>query len=64
MAGVSRESTDRYPTFAMPALNELKIRAARPKERAYKLFDERGLFMRSSLPRAGAYGASDIGWAG
>jgi integrase len=29
----------------MPALSEMKIRAARPKERAYKLFDERGLFM-------------------
>ena len=30
----------------MPALNELKIRAARPKERAYKLFDERGLTLK------------------
>lgn len=29
----------------MPVLNEAKIRAARPQERAYKLFDERGLFM-------------------
>jgi len=29
----------------MPALSEMKIRAARPRERAYKLFDERGLFM-------------------
>ncbi|HEY2035675.1 MAG TPA: Arm DNA-binding domain-containing protein [Steroidobacteraceae bacterium] len=29
----------------MPALSEAKIRAARPQERAYKLFDERGLFM-------------------
>ena len=29
----------------MPALSELKIRTARPRERAYKLFDERGLFM-------------------
>lgn len=29
----------------MPLLNEAKIRSARPKERAYKLFDERGLFM-------------------
>jgi integrase len=45
MAGVSQESTNRYPTFAMPLLNEAKIRSARPQERAYKLFDERGLFM-------------------
>jgi integrase len=45
MAGVSQELTDRYPTFAMPVLNEAKIRSARPQERAYKLFDERGLFM-------------------
>lgn len=29
----------------MPALSEMKIRAAKPRERAYKLFDERGLFM-------------------
>ena len=29
----------------MPALSEAKIRASRPKERAYKIFDERGLFM-------------------
>ena len=29
----------------MPALSEAKIRASRPKERAYKVFDERGLFM-------------------
>src|SRR6266702_7471237 len=28
----------------MPLLTEARIRAARPKERAYKLFDERGLF--------------------
>src|SRR6185503_6114852 len=45
MAGVSQEPTNRYPTFAMPLLNEAKIRSARPQERAYKLFDERGLFM-------------------
>jgi len=45
MAGVSLEPTNRYPTFAMPVLNEAKIRGARPQERAYKLFDERGLFM-------------------
>jgi len=45
MAGVSQEPTYRYPTFAMPVLNEAKIRSARPQERAYKLFDERGLFM-------------------
>jgi hypothetical protein len=29
----------------MPVLSEARIRSARPKERAYKLFDERGLFM-------------------
>jgi len=29
----------------MPILTEIRIRAARPKERAYKLFDLRGLFM-------------------
>ncbi len=29
----------------MPALSEAKIRASRPKERAYKVFDERGLFL-------------------
>jgi hypothetical protein len=45
MAGVSQDPTTRYPTFAIPVLNEAKIRSARPQERAYKLFDERGLFM-------------------
>ena len=30
---------------SMPILTEIRIRAARPKERAYKLFDLRGLFM-------------------
>ena len=29
----------------MPALREAKIRASKPKERPYKVFDERGLFM-------------------
>src|SRR5260370_31516481 len=29
----------------MPVLTEIRIRAAKPKERAYKVFDERGLFM-------------------
>jgi hypothetical protein len=29
----------------MPVLTEIRIRAAKPKERAYKLFDERELFM-------------------
>ena len=29
----------------MPVLSEAKIRACRPKERAYKVFDERGLFL-------------------
>lgn len=34
---------DSYPQ--MPALTESHIRAAKPTEKAYKLFDERGLFM-------------------
>jgi integrase len=29
----------------VPALSELKIRNAKPRERAYKIFDERGLFL-------------------
>ncbi len=29
----------------MPAVSELKIRNAKPRERAYKIFDERGLFL-------------------
>jgi hypothetical protein len=29
----------------MPVLTEIRIRAARPKERPCELFDERGLFM-------------------
>jgi Arm DNA-binding domain len=29
----------------MPSLSETKIRSARPRERAYKLYDERGLFL-------------------
>lgn len=29
----------------MPALTELQIRAAKPREKPYKLFDERGLFL-------------------
>jgi hypothetical protein len=29
----------------MPLLSEARIRASRPKERPYKVFDERGLFM-------------------
>ena len=29
----------------MSALTEAQIRAAKPKEKPYKLFDERGLFM-------------------
>src|SRR5215470_8572401 len=29
----------------MPVLSEARIRASRPKDRPYKLFDERGLFM-------------------
>jgi len=29
----------------MPLLNEARIRASRPKDRPYKVFDERGLFL-------------------
>ena len=29
----------------MPSFSEAKIRTARPRERAYKLYDERGLFL-------------------
>ena len=29
----------------MPTLTELRVKAAKPAERPYKLFDERGLFM-------------------
>src|ERR1700730_8350460 len=32
------------PLF-MPTLTELRVRAAKPAEKPYKLFDERGLFM-------------------
>lgn len=44
MGGVSPTLSNTYPTCTMPVLSEAKIRAARPKERAYKVFDERGLF--------------------
>lgn len=30
----------------MPALSEARVRTARPKDRPYKLFDERGLYLR------------------
>lgn len=29
----------------MPVLNELKIRASKPKENSYKVWDDRGLYM-------------------
>ena len=29
----------------MPALTEARIRAAKPKDKPYKVFDERGLFL-------------------
>ncbi len=29
----------------MPQISELKIRASRPKERSYKVWDDRGLYM-------------------
>ena len=34
--------TERYPTLPLTAL---KVRGAKPSARAYKLFDERGLFL-------------------
>jgi hypothetical protein len=60
MPGVPCNFTNAYP---MPVLTEARIRAAKPKERAYKLFDERGLYM--PLPhRAGSDGDSGIGSMG
>jgi len=44
MLGVPRTLRVEIPQ-SMPILTEIRIRAARPKERAYKLFDLRGLFM-------------------
>lgn len=29
----------------MPLLSEVKIRASRPREKSYKVWDDRGLFM-------------------
>ncbi len=43
----------------MPLLNEARIRASRPKDRPYKVFDERGLFLLSPR-RAAGYGAFAI----
>src|SRR3981189_1438849 len=42
MVGVQSVSGGDLPR---PVLNEARIRAIRPKDRPYKLFDERGLFM-------------------
>jgi len=36
---------DRESDTPTPVLNEARIRASRPKDRPYKVFDERGLFM-------------------
>lgn len=38
----------------MPTLTEVQIRAAKPREKAYKLFDERGLFLLVT-PSADSY---------
>ena len=38
----------------MPTLTELSVRNAKPREKPYKLFDERGLFMLV-MPGADAY---------
>jgi integrase len=43
MLGVCPKSAEHIPH--MPALTELQIRAAKPREKAYKLFDERGLYL-------------------
>jgi hypothetical protein len=41
MDGVTEIRELSYPGM----LNETKIRAAKPREKPYKLFDERGLFL-------------------
>jgi hypothetical protein len=38
----------------MPTLTELSVRNAKPREKPYKLFDERGLFILV-MPGADAY---------
>jgi hypothetical protein len=43
----------------MPLLTEARIRAAKPAEKPYKLFDERGLFMLVTTALADVYGAFD-----
>ena len=53
--GVYRRGIAIFPNLvplAMPILTETRIRAAKPAEKPYKLFDERGLFML--VTRAGA----------
>jgi hypothetical protein len=45
----------------MTQLTEARIRAAKPKGKPYKLRDDRGLYLRSSLHRVGDCGALDIG---
>ena len=46
----------------MSALTEAQIRAAKPKEKPYKLFDERGLML--GRQRAAGCGASGIATVG
>jgi integrase len=36
---------DKYVVPQMPELNNAKIQAAKPREKAYKLFDEKGLYL-------------------
>lgn len=55
MLGVSRFWPNDTP---MPTLSEAKIRASKPKERPYKVFDERGLFMLVTLTRRPALALS------
>jgi hypothetical protein len=45
---------------SMPILTEVRIRAARPREKAYKLFDLRGLFMLVT-PTGAVFGGSGTG---
>jgi hypothetical protein len=48
----------------MAALTEARIRAAKPTQKPYKLFDERGLYLPSSQPvgGSGASGTATEGW--
>ncbi len=60
MSGYLYTPAKRYPR---PVLNETRIRAAKPAEKPYKLFDERGLFMLVTPSGAGcgAFGTATVG---